>query len=197
MRGVLGLIQDIQRKAKEQVMDQARQDHADFHLFQKPNGIFWFSIWHHETGHYRKARSSGTRNKAKAIAHAFAYIDQQQLNNLFPTDPVFVDFLLLNWDWTLSPYVWHKLRQRQGGLTRAYVQQNYSFCSKYAKPFFKRLKLSEVSSLELNNFLLYLRDTTSLAPKSINAIYNAVAIPLHEAFRLRRVYIDPTQAIRI
>jgi integrase len=76
------------------------------------------------------------------------------------------------------------------------VQTNHSFIARYAVPFFSGTKLSEISTCRLEAFLLHLKESTKLAPKSINSIYDAVAIPLREAFRLGVIPNDPTRPIR-
>ena len=170
--------------------------HASFSLFPRSNGIYSFQIWNPGARRYEVARSTGTRNKAKAKSLANAHLEKKRQEALTPTDPIFASYLLETWDWDASSYVRSKLLRRPDGLTKAYVQTSLSFCRRYAKPFFKDRKLSAITSRELENFLLTLRDTTKLAPKSINAVYDAAAIPLREACRLGMIANDPTKAIR-
>jgi integrase len=127
---------------------------------------------------------------------ARSFVKTQKALAMEPLDPRFVDYLETTWDWDTSPYVRAKLLRRADGLTRSYVGTNLSFSKRYAAPFFNKKRLSGITTLDLEGFLLHLRETTSLAPKSINSVYDAVAIPLRDAYRLGSIPNDPTRPIR-
>jgi len=163
---------------------------------RKGNGRYYVQLWDETSKRYLPAKSAGTTNKVKARAKANAMLISFRAAQSEIPDPVFIKYLQETWDWETSSYVRARLSRRPDGLTKAYVKNNLSYIKRYASPFFARKKRSEITSRDLEAFLMHLKTTTELTPKSINSIFNAVTIPIRDAYRLGEIPYDPTRPVR-
>jgi integrase len=170
---------------------------ATYSLYKRPpKDILYCQVWSPLQGKYMPAKSTGTANKVKARAIAKKMVEAWTATTSQSVDPIFGDYLFEFWDWEVSPYVKSRLLRRPDGLTKAYVNTNQSFIRRYAKSFFKNAKLSGITPKNLEEFILHLKSTTLLSPRSVNAIYDATAVPIREAFRLGAISSDSTRPIR-
>lgn len=160
------------------------------------NGVLYAQVWDAAAEKYLSAKSTGTRNIVKARAVAARLVAAHQESRKCPEDPLLMDFLRETWSYETSPYVQAVLRRRPQGITKGYVQSNLSFIDRYAKPYFKKVRRSEVTPSLLEGFQNQLQRTTRLSAKSINCVFDAVAIPLRHAHRLDLIPKDPTRPIR-
>jgi integrase len=170
---------------------------APYSIYRRgSNGVLYFQFWNQTIHRYESAKSTGTRNLTKAKAYIRSLIDERDAIAMRFEDPYFTDYLKGFWDWDKSIYIHSKLMRRPNSIGKAYVRASTAYIERYAVCFFRKARRSEILTRDLEAFLLHLRQTTSLSPRSINAVYDAVAIPIREAFRIGEIENDPSRAVR-
>lgn len=85
-------------------------------------------------------------------------------------------------------------------ISPAYLGNNKSGIKNHVIPYLeavdkKRLTVSQVTPGLLENMLTYLSDNTELSTRRINAIFQAVTVPLSEAKRLGKISVNPAESV--
>jgi integrase len=109
--------------------------------------------------------------------------------------PLFSDYLKDFWDWKTSSYVQGKQARGQC-IGQQYVSDNAARVANYIRPAFPSIKLAAVRPYMLEDFAMKLKQEDKLGNRSINAILQAISVPLHEAARLGLIASDPAASIR-
>lgn len=135
-----------------------------------------------------------TTSKAGALLIAQEYLRRGGLSSR-RSDILLADYCTNFWDWEKSEYIQGKLA-RGLRIGKEYVNHCLAYIRQYVRPAFPALKLSSVKPYQLESFMMGLKKTTSLSNSSINAIFEAVRIPLREAHRLGIIPSNPGENIR-
>jgi hypothetical protein len=106
----------------------------------------------------------------------------------------FIDYLESFWD-SDSAYIKSKTLRGQS-ISAAYLANNRSAISKHVVPYLQKyskrnLLITQVTPGILESLLIFLSDSTELSHRRINAIFQAVSVPLSEAKRLGDINNNP------
>jgi len=106
------------------------------------------------------------------------------------------DYCLTFWDWDNSPYI-KAQRLRQKSIGKEYVQTSLSYIKRFllGHPLARNL-MSVVTPGMLENFMMGLKETTTLSNKSCNEILRSITKPLNEAARLGLIKESPTTRVQ-
>jgi integrase len=108
---------------------------------------------------------------------------------------LFADYCAKFWDWDTSTYIQSKQARGQR-IGRGYVAACAAYVVNYIRPAFPALRLAAVKPYMLEDLALKLKRESGLSNRSINAILDVMALPLHEAARLGFITTDPAVSIR-
>lgn len=112
---------------------------------------------------------------------------------------LFSDYLKNFW-YPDSDYI--KIAAARGkNISDAYIANNRSGIIKHVIPYLETSKqnhvsLNQITPALLENLLMHLKDNTNLSNRRINAIYQAVTVPLSEAKRLGKIHTNPAESVK-
>ena len=150
---------------------------------------YYVAFWDHERREYTRRRATGQTNQGDADAVARKWLDE----GLAATTPALYDYLSDFWA-PAGPYA--KSRTLRGRpLAADYLVSMHSAITKHVLPWLKavkrtRLQLRDVTAGVLEQLVLSLHES-GLAPRRVNAIRQAVGVPLGEAKRLGLIRHNP------
>ena len=171
--------------------------------------MYYVKLWDYKSKSYNERYSIGVLKnllgeKAREIPHinkaGSDKIVRMWLNEGSPIESKkgFIEYLETFWE-TDSEYVKSK-KLRGQNISAAYLANNRSAISKHAAPYLethtkRNLLITQVTPGLLENMLIYLSDATDLSHRRINAILQAVSVPLSEAKRLGDIKINPAESV--
>ncbi len=170
---------------------------APFVLFhRKASPSFYVQLWNQKTSKYSSALSTHTSSRSKAVAYAKKLCEAQALGFGKQHLGSLVEYGKDFWLFETSPYIQSQLSRRENGIGRTHCHTSLRYIERFVGKYFGLLKLSEISPQHLQGYLLWLQKIQLLSPRSVNAAYDAIALPIREAFRMQLIPTDPTQPIR-
>jgi integrase len=110
--------------------------------------------------------------------------------------PLLVEYLADFWNWDTSAYVQGKLARGQR-IGRQYVIDNAARVKNHIRAAFPVLRLSAVRPYHLEEYLLRLKKESGLSNRTVNAIIEAIAVPMREASRLGLIESDPSARLQL
>jgi len=175
---------------------------------KKGQNHYYIRIWDEARGVYILDRSISSlivelnldTKKYSSTSKSSAILLGQELlrRGGLPTrqaDILFSDYCSAFWDWDNSSYIQGKLA-RGLRIGKEYVKHNAAYIRNYIRPTFPAIRLSAVKTYQIENFILNLKKNTSLSNSSLNAIFEAIRIPLKEAHRLGLLPNNPVESVQ-
>jgi integrase len=169
---------------------------------------YYIQLWNAESGAYSVPRSAASVvQELELDEKAFPFTSRtgafligeelRRRGGALPrkTSPLFADYCAEIWNWDSSPYVRGKLARGQS-IGRKYVADNLARVENHIRLAFPDLRLAAVKPYMLEDFAMKLKTDSGLGNRSINAILDTMAVPLHEAARLGLLPSDPASTVR-
>jgi integrase len=111
-------------------------------------------------------------------------------------DPLFVDYVSDFWDFEKSDYIRRKNIKSPNSIGRDYARNLQGTFKNHAKDILpKKLKLSEVTTSQIEGVIDQLIDNGVLAMATIQRVVQSMAVPLKEASRIKRIPFNPMAAV--
>jgi integrase len=113
-------------------------------------------------------------------------------------DPLFVDYVSNFWDFENSDYIRRKNLKNSGSVAIGpdYAKNIQGTFNKHAEGLFPaKLKLSDVTTAHLEDAINQLIDDGVLSMASIQRVVQAMAVPLKEAAKIKRIPFNPMSAV--
>lgn len=109
--------------------------------------------------------------------------------------PLFADYCASVWDWDTSTYIQGKVARGQR-IGKEHAYHCAAYVKNYIRPAFPALRLSAVTPIILEAFVLSLKAEKKIGNRSINAIIDAMRTPLSEAVRLGLISSNPADILQ-
>ncbi len=182
-------------------------------LYKRPAGkksrsIYYIRLWIEKEHRYAVARSASIVAEELGIdpklwpptTKAGALHIAEKLREAGPLfskkdDLLLADYCAEFWDWEKSDYIRGKLDRGQK-IGRTYCGNMNGYVLRHVKPRVPRLRLLEVTAQDLDHLQLRIKREAGLGARSINAIMDAVCMPIREAFRLGKIKTNPAIGFR-
>lgn len=175
-----------------------------FTIFPRKNRTgksIWYFQTYDESGKRTTARSTGQKNKAAARTYVTGLL---KAGNLQPRkDPTFKDYFGNWWTWDKCQYV--QLRKStdpdEEGISPIYVENCRSFLDNHILPFFRDMRLSQITVKTIEQFKLSLLEKETrfkkpMAATSVNHILRTLKTMYKEAVRIGDLSIDPAESVQ-
>lgn len=182
-------------------------------LYRRPTSkkgrfIYYIRVWLEKEHRYTVARSAAVIAEELDIdikrwpptTKAGALYIAEKLRESGATysrkgDVLLAEYCAEFWDWEKSEYIKGKLDRGQK-IGKTYCLNMHGYVVRHVKPRIPRLRLRDVTAQDLDHLQLRLKRETKLGSRTINAIMDAVCLPIREAFRLGKIKTNPAQGFR-
>lgn len=161
----------------------------------KTKGFWYVEFWDEERGEYVSARSTGKTSKGDATKIALKMLGEGGPRNT----PLAAEWLESFWSMK-SDYVKGRIA-RGTSMSKLYVENSARAIQGKIVPLLKevcgpRVRLDGIKTIHLERILMKLSAEPGRATRTANAIFQALQVPLAEAFRLSLIPSNPASRVR-
>lgn len=154
-------------------------------------------VWYYRTydrrGHRTSGKSTGTTNKSRAITYCNKLLAQ---GRLVPQDDPTMSEWVREYHWWEPDRCKYTAREKLRGaeLSKRYIDVARQAVNNHILPRWGDVKLSDINSIDVENWLLSLRAT--LAAQTCNNILGVLSVMLSEARRIGIIDRNPCSDVR-
>jgi len=141
-----------------------------------------------ENGKRTSGRSTGQTTKTAAHAYLSRLIEKGEL--LPKKEKTFYDFAK---DWWIPGKCQYLRKKTASGkdLSPTYVANSRILLTKHILPFFGKMYLTRISTNDIENWIIHLKDNAKLSDSTLKNCYSLLRLMLNEAERLDMIYKNP------
>jgi integrase len=171
-------------------------------LYKRQSGIkkkkslqYYVAFWDPERHVYSRKRATGQTSEAYADAQARKWLEEGIPSR---DSPALADYLRDFWD-PAGPYA-RRAQLRGRPMSADYLKGSRYAILRHVIPWLEdtrrgHLQLHQVTPAILEALVLWLSEQAGLAPRRVNAVRQAVAVPLANAYRLGLIREDPMRSV--
>jgi integrase len=166
-----------------------------YSIFKRPtvkkNTFTYYVRFRDHNGGYLPAVSSGKSSRSEAANWADRQITEGKVAS---SRSIMVDYVTTFWDWEQSSYIQGKL-VRGKRISKTYANNCFYILRKHFLPAFSEKKIGEITTQQIEDWILRLYRKGDISATSINHLLKAIKVMFAEAFRLDLIGRNPAKPI--
>ena len=161
----------------------------------KDGTVVYYYRTYDENGRRTHGISTAMTTKPAARSHCMKLFKEGKL--VPKQTETFADFTEDFWVWDKCTYILrcNNLKTGRKRVSKEHARTERGYLVNHIQPYFGKKKLTAIQERDIEDFIIHLKKTTTLASGTINHIIKIIKIVFAEALRQKLIYENPAKDI--